>query len=53
MTDEVHVVVSESGSPVCVTPDHETAVDALIAVGRGASLYEGVEVIGQNGGGDA
>lgn len=53
MIDDVHVVVSESGSPVCVTPDHETAVAALIAAGGGASMYEGVEVTGQNGGGDA
>lgn len=51
MIDEVHVVVSENGSPVCVTTDHETAVDALIAVGGGASMYEGVEVAGGNGGG--
>jgi hypothetical protein len=50
MTDDtVHVVVSEDGAPIAVTPDHETAINALTAAGGDAVLWEDIDLIGPDG----
>lgn len=45
----VHVVVGEDGGPACVTTGHDTALDALTALGGDAAMYEEVEVDGDLG----